>query len=106
MENSQKITGELILKAPFAESPCQCVIRHVPQPVEIEKHHLYPQSLQKKRHGKVIDHETVNLCDIAHKNVHVALTKRIKGEDFKLGNRHQQWAVEEGLRRMAASFSL
>lgn len=91
-----------VVKAPFEDAPCQCVRRHSPVPLEIEKHHVYPQGMQVKRHGKVIDKETVPLCDVAHKNVHIALTKRLRGEPFRLWNRYQESIVEAGLGRSGA----
>lgn len=93
----------VVVKAPFEDLPCQCVKHHIPKPLEIEKHHFFPQHLQRRRYGKVVDHETVNLCDVAHKNVHIALAKRLKGEPFRLWNRYQESIVEEGLRRIRAA---
>lgn len=90
----------VVAKLVFAEYPCLCVKYHSPIPLEVERHHLHPQHLQRQKHGKVIDHETVNLCGAAHSNIHIALRKRLADEPYRLWNRYQENIVNEGLRRI------
>ncbi len=87
-------------RLPFAAAPCECVRRHVPAATSIELHHPFPQSFQKKRYGRVVDDTTVPLCPTAHTVVHDALRVRLRGEDYRLGNRYLQGIVEEGLRKI------
>ncbi|MDP9474643.1 MAG: hypothetical protein M3R38_02940 [Actinomycetota bacterium] len=47
-----------------------------------------------------MDDRTVALCGVAHNNVHEAIRRRLKGEDYRLGNRYQQALAEEGERRI------
>ncbi len=86
----------------FTSAPCECVRQHVPVPASVELHHQYPQALQIKKYGKVVDKTTVSLCGTAHNNVHDALTRRLRGEDYRLGNRYQQSIVEAGLAKILA----
>ncbi|MDP9475236.1 MAG: hypothetical protein M3R38_06000 [Actinomycetota bacterium] len=84
----------------FDEAPCRCVGAHVPKAATVELHHPYPQFAQKERYGRVVDDRTVPLCGTAHNNVHEAIRRRLRGEEYRLGNRYQQALVEEGLRRI------
>jgi len=76
------------------------VVRHVPLPAEIERHHIWPAYDQIKKHGKVIDDTRANLCPTAHTNVHAAIRRQLKGENFTLGNVYQRRIAEEGLRKI------
>lgn len=98
LDNGQ--TEPVAAKLAFEAAPCQCVGSHSPLSKGIELHHPYPQGEQKKRYGKVVDNRTVALCPTAHGNVHLALAARLKGKDFRLGNRYQESIVAEGLRRI------
>lgn len=87
-------------RAPFEEAPCKCVKRHVPKPLTVELHHLYPQAAQRKRYGKVVDSTTIPLCGSAHNNVHEALERRLRGESYRTANRHVDELVEYGYRKV------
>ncbi len=90
----------VVINAPFDAEPCQCVRNHVPRPTSVEFHHPFPQYAQRERYGRVVDDRTVALCGVAHNNVHEAIRRRLRGEDFRLGNRYQQALAEEGERRI------
>lgn len=92
--------SEPVIGAPFEERPCPCVKQHSPTPIRVELHHIYPQAEQKKVHGKLVDKETVPLCDTGHANVHTALTDRLKGKPRTLRNKYQQWVADEGFNRI------
>ena len=86
---------------PFEERLCRCVKAHSPKPLVVEEHHLYPQSLQRRRHGKLVDRQTVTLCSSGHRNVHKALDPFAEGGELgELRNRYLQGVVEEGARRI------
>ena len=86
----------------FIERPCPCVKNHNPIPLRVELHHVYPQSEQKKRYGRVVLHDTVPLCDTAHKNVHYAITKKLDGYEFRLSNRYQESVAKQGVEYIRA----
>ena len=88
------------ISLPFEDDPCQCVGRHVPAPMRVERHHVYPQAEQIKCHGKVVDKTLVSLCDTSHASVHIAMSKTLKGEFFRLGNRYLQAIVDDGVSRI------
>ena len=90
----------VVINAPFEAEPCRCVKNHVPRPTSVEMHHPWPQYDQIKKHKRVVDDRTVPLCGVAHNNVHEAIRRRLRGEDFRLGNRYQQALAEEGERRI------
>ena len=99
-EVSKKVSGEVSIFLDFGEAPCECVKRHSPLPLRVEKHHIYPQAEQKKRHGKLVDKTTVPLCDVAHANVHVAIDKRMRGEEYRLRNAYQQEIADAGMEKI------
>ncbi len=97
---TDKTNGTVTIQVPFSEAPCQCVVRHVPLPTSTELHHPYPMSEQRKRYGRVVEPRTVPLCGTSHNNVHEAIRRILRGEEFRLGNRYQQALVDEGIRRI------
>lgn len=85
------------MRAPFFEAPCRCVVEHTPKVHAVEFHHVYPTGEQVKRHGKMLYPEIVSLCPSGHTNVHFSLSRLLKGEAFRLGNRYLQAVAERGL---------
>lgn len=83
-----------------AKKPCRCLVHHHPNPLRTEGHHVYPQAEQIKAFGEVLDETLVDLCRTGHGNVHVAIDRMLRGERYKLGNRHLQAVAEEGVRRI------
>ena len=92
--------ADATIQVAFEVAPCACAKNHVPKPTSVELHHPFPQYAQKERYGRVVDDRTVPLCPTAHTNVHDALRRRLRAEDFRLGNRYQQALVDEGGRRI------
>ena len=92
--------AEVTTQVAFDAAPCACVRQHTPKPTSVEMHHPWPQYDQIKKHGKVIDDRTVPLCGVAHNNVHEAMRRVLRGEEYRLGNRYLQALVEEGVRRV------
>ena len=90
------------MKLPFAAAPCPCVKRHSPVPKNVDLHHVYPQSEQRRRHGALVDRETTALCKSGHDAVHWAIDRLLRGESVWLGNSHLQGVAEEGVRRITA----
>lgn len=82
--------------APFLGNECPCVKRHSPRPERIEKHHVYPQGEQVKRHGAVRDRFTQNLCDTGHASVHIGINRLRDGEAMNLGNRNLEAVARAG----------
>ncbi len=90
----------VVINVPFEDAPCACVRIHVPKPASSELHHPYPQYAQKARYGRVVEPRTVPLCGTSHNNVHEAIRRILRGEEFRLGNRYQQALVDEAIRRI------
>ena len=87
--------------ASFAEQPCQCVKNHSPKPLAVELHHRWPQADQIARFGHLVDPERVPLCDTAHKNVHTAIDKWLRGQPCDLPNKYQRKLAQFGYQRIA-----
>ena len=78
----------------FKQAPCRCVTVHVPKPVDVELHHVMPQSDQRRLWGRVKDRRTVPLCGTAHTSVHAYL-------DWLLGRRKTKPNVGPYIRHIA-----
>ncbi len=85
---------------PFDQAPCECVNRHVPHPARTEKHHIYPQSYQRKAHNMIVDKETIPLYDTGHAAVHVAIEAMLDGKPYKLGNLYLRRIALDGVKRI------
>ncbi len=92
--------SESFVSLPFEVKPCQCLKVHAPQPKITQQHHIWPQSDQKKKHGKVIDHTTVSLCGTAHDSVHAAISAWVKNKPFTLENRYQRAIANKGYQKI------
>ncbi len=78
----------------FAVEPCRCTTRHVPAPLECEKHHILPQAVQLTLWGRLRQPQTVTLCRSTHRNVHIYLDALLAGKPLPRVNRYtKQYAV-------------
>lgn len=63
----------------FAATPCRCVARHNPLPVEVELHHLIPQWMQQRVWGRVRDQTLIPVCPTTHMNIHALINATLHG---------------------------
>ena len=91
---------EHVVQLAFEDAPCKCLKHHSPKPLTTEQHHPFPDGEQRKIYGKVIDNTTIPLCDTGHKNVHVALSKWLKGQPCELPNKHQRAIAYQGYQKI------
>lgn len=90
------------LTASFAAAPCQCCLGHTPVPLEVERHHVYPEAVQRAVHGRVVDPQLVPLCRTAHRNLHLVLDALLAGTAPPRVNAYTRRWAEEGYRRILA----
>jgi hypothetical protein len=68
-------------------------------------HHEFPKGIQEQIYGEVRDKTLIPLCDVAHKNIHMALSAWLKNKPFVLGNRHQRAIAYRGYQKIKESLA-
>lgn len=64
---------EVSSRALQKDHPCELHISHSPITVINEGHHRFPQFLQRRVYGKVIDNRLIYICATSHNTVHDAI---------------------------------
>jgi len=91
--------------ATFAARPCLCCKGHTPVVLEVELHHILPQTFQRALWGGLRDRETVPLCRDGHRSLHIVLSAVLRGETPPRINPYLLRLVREGLRRITTAYA-
>lgn len=66
------------LTVPYFEGGCVLHKTHVPRPLELHKHHVYPVGIARENGWPTVL-ETVLVCPTGHVNVHNHIARLLKG---------------------------
>ena len=62
------------LAVPQSQEPCWLHLNHHPITVFNERHHVFPEYLQRRVYGRTLDQEKRSICSTGHNTVHGAIT--------------------------------